>query len=308
MTGDLLIELTNWNGFRDAVRNIGRLERCLDSLVVSRPCVKSSDNLLLVDHSSADGSGEYLQTIPFGTKFRIDRVLDVPYYDARILDFIRGSGARWIWHIENDSVFFAKHDFVNESIDVLSNDPAVEFVHLRQIGPLDEILQHNAMFEHLASAHLKKTPAGTSYWSIDTQKEHSPWSVYSNHGWIARTETVLELFREVRTIGVEKPLELRLAVLCKSKGYGSAKLMRDAFWHWSMTGWWTAPEDSLTVLNSLPEHIKSISSYELRKRFYGCGPDQSGDLHLETKTRWYELERVFSSRGLKGLCESLELV
>ena len=308
MTGDLLIELTNWNGYRDVVRNIGRLERCIESLSCCRPSVKSSDNLMLVDHSSDDGSADYLRAIPFGTKFRMDRAIDVPYYDAHILDFIRESGARWIWHIENDSVFFANHDFVGQAMDVLSSDPEVRFVNLRQIGPLDEILQHNARFDHLASAQLKGTPAGTAYWSVDLSKGYSPWSIYSNHGWIAATETVIGLFHEVRTIGGDKPLELQLAELCKAKGYGGARLVRDAFWHWSMTGWWTAPEDSLAVLYSLPDRTKSFSSYDLRKFFYGPFADEPLDSRCGAITRWNKLEKVFSSQGLAGVYETLGML
>ena len=307
MDHELLIELTNHNGYRDAVYNIGRLERCINSLIKCQPFVKSIAHLILIDQASEDGSRDYIRSLPFGKKFYLEYATDFSYYDAKIFEYIRNSGVKWWCHIENDSVFFNTADFFDQAIDVLSSNHDVQFVHLRQIGPLDEILQQNVMFDVLASSQLKHTPAGTGYWQFDKRKPFSPWAIYTNHGWIARTATILNLFEEIMLYDKD-PLELQLSILSKSKEYASAKLLSDAFWHWSKSGWWAAPEESLYALESLPEKVKYVSSYVLREYFYGVSPHHTWISKGDFSHKWLKLRELFLIYGLKKVYSYLGLI
>src|SRR3989344_7486405 len=172
--------LFNYNGMRNAVFGIGRLQITLDSLIENVPLIKTI-RFILVDNHSSDESKEVLFSFPFGEKHTFNRVVDGSNWFStsrnnlenlrRILSMVK---TRYYWNIENDSYFFNPNDLVSKAVFALEENPDISIIHLRRWTPLDCQDKPGAPQNHTRVEEIRKYGNGILY-VLERTQDYAVW-------------------------------------------------------------------------------------------------------------------------------------
>lgn len=177
----ITVHIGNYNGIRDKIDGKGRIQITMESFMNCVPSLSKMD-VRFIDNYSLDGSWEYIQSIPFGTKERISKIEIEPKWlsttannMANMRKSIETSNLPYFWNVENDTYFFRGEEFVCKSLDILESNPDISLVHMRRFTNIDERDLPGVPRNLNRFSEKRKTPSGVPFYVMEKRLEYALW-------------------------------------------------------------------------------------------------------------------------------------